>query len=181
MSAQNKATDRIAKGITIAILASALALAGCGQAAPTPAPPAPSAQPPLGTATQPAPPAPTATQPPPTLAQAQPGEVPVSAFDDIAGTWIGQVSDGTMRVVFENNGHFRIQMGTTVLDRGSASIEGGKLTFHSERPDSQASGSYMIYLKKQAGQVAQLHFVLISDESDERGSDLGQKIFQFVK
>jgi CubicO group peptidase (beta-lactamase class C family) len=38
MSTQNKATDRIAKGITIALLVSALALAGCGQAAPANAP-----------------------------------------------------------------------------------------------------------------------------------------------
>jgi CubicO group peptidase (beta-lactamase class C family) len=38
MPTQNKATDRIAKGIAIALLIGALALAGCGQAAPASAP-----------------------------------------------------------------------------------------------------------------------------------------------
>jgi hypothetical protein len=111
----------------------------------------------------------------------EPGEAPISAVEEAVGTWMAQTNEGPVRVMFENNGHYRIQVGGDFADRGSASIAAGRLTFHTEAPDSQASGSYIVLVKKQAGQVAQLRFVLISEEDLNRGADFDQKTYQPVK
>ena len=108
----------------------------------------------------------------------QPGEVPLSAPDEVVGTWVAHTTDAPTRVMFEIDGHYQIQSGEDFADRGSAVTAAGRLIFHSEMPDSKASGSYMVYIKKQAGRVAQLRFVLMSEENLDRGAYLDQKTYQ---
>ncbi len=111
----------------------------------------------------------------------QPGETPLGTLEEVAGTWITQTSDAPTRVLFENNGHFRTQIGGDFADRGSATVAAGRLTFRSEMPDDQTSGTYMVYVKKEAGQVVQLRFVLIREENIDRGAYFDQKTYQPVK
>jgi hypothetical protein len=108
----------------------------------------------------------------------QPGEAPIGTLAEVVGTWIAQTNEGPARVMFENDGHYRIQIGGDFFDRGTAFIVGGRFTLRTEAPDSQASGSYMVYGKKQAGQVAQLRFVLMSEENLGRRAYFDQKTYQ---
>jgi hypothetical protein len=108
----------------------------------------------------------------------QPGEVPLGTLKEVVGTWVAQTTDAPTRVLFENNGQYRIESGGGLADRGSAAIAAGRLTLHSEMPDSKASGSYIVYGTKQAGQVTQLRFVLMSEENLGRRAYFDQKTYQ---
>jgi hypothetical protein len=111
----------------------------------------------------------------------QTGETPLGALDEVVGTWITQTSDVPARALFENGGRFQIQIGGDFADRGSVAIGSGRLTFHSEMPNDRTSGSYMVYVKKQAGQVAQLRFVLIREENKDRSAYFDQQTYQPAK
>jgi hypothetical protein len=163
MSRENKATVRIAWRITIALLVSVLALAGCGTAATPPPTPAP-------------------TQAPPTPTQPAASETPVSAAGDVLGIWqVEGAAESPLLFIFaeftESGRSFSAFAGSQKFDHGLFTVKENQLTFVTYLKTCRlCKGSYAVYVIRQDGRPARLRFVVNGQDANAtRASALNGK------
>ena len=164
MSTQNKATDRIVRGITIALLVIlALLIVGCG-ATPTP------------------PPTLAPTQAPPTPTQPAASEAPVSAAEDVLGTWQveGTAGDPMLFIFAKFTGagqNFSAFSGSQGFDHGLFTVKENQLTFVTDvKTCYLCKGSYAVYVTSQDGRPARLRFAVSGQDANAaRASALNGK------
>jgi hypothetical protein len=123
------------------------------------------------------------TPPPPTPTS----EVPVSAEEDILGTWQVEGAAGDLMLLvlakFAKSGYgFRISAGSKELDRGAYAVKEEQLSFVTELKDCDlCKGSYRVYVTKQEGRSARLRFVLNGqDPYVQRAATLNGKTAMLV-